>query len=106
MCHGHEDTTCLLLPWASCPANCFCCSFVLFGWDLGTCHGNTPFCFVFLLCMSPLLAGVWEERSIGATAVRRSPGRIELCDESDRIDLSEQTYCLSIWNCSRCVWPF
>lgn len=97
MCHGHEDTTCLLLPGASCLANCFC-SFVLFGWDLEPVMEIPPFvllfsCCAFCACMSPI-AGWRVGRSIGATAVRRSPGRIELCDESDRIDLSEQTYCL------------
>lgn len=47
MCHGLEDTTCLfslgILPGKF-------ALFICFVWvDFGTCHGNTPFCFVFFL---------------------------------------------------------
>lgn len=101
MCHGHEDTTCFLPCFDS--GGMFLLAqiglvhlFCLGGtWDLSRKY-PLLFCFVapFCACISPF-AGWRVGRSIGATAVRRSPGRIEVCDESDRIDLSEQPYCLS-----------
>lgn len=48
-----------------------------------------------LLCVHKPIAGRRVGGSIGATAERRSPGRIEVHDESDRIDLCEQPHCLS-----------
>lgn len=81
------------------------CSFVLFGWDLGPVVEIPPFvlfsCAIW--CVHEPIAGRRVGGSIGATAVRRLPVRIEVHDESDRIDLSEQPYCLSTWKCSKCV---
>lgn len=44
---------------------------------------------------SQWLAGVWEEALVAA-AVRRLLRRLEVCGESDRIDLSEQS-CVSLF---------
>lgn len=74
------------------------CSFVLFGRDLGPVMEIPPFVLFSgtLLCVHKPIAGRRVGGSIGATAERRSPERIEeVHDESDRIDLSEQPYCLS-----------
>lgn len=49
MCHGHEDTTCLLFALGILPGKLFLL-LICFVWvGSGTCHGNTPFCFVVFL---------------------------------------------------------
>lgn len=95
MCHGHEDTTCFLPCFDSrgIPSRAdWLCSFVLFGWDLGPVMEIPPFVLFFV---HEPIAGWRVGRSIDAAFARRSPWRIEVHSESDRIDLSEQPYYLS-----------
>ena len=76
------------------------------GWEglgTGTCHGNTPFCFVFLL--APSARACMSDGSLACGNLHRcdccmSRGNIEVCDQSDGIDLSEQLDSLSVRKCS------